>query len=105
MKKLLFRSGILLLLVALTGCGGTKVLKESQPIERTQLLATVSDKRVTATLDWVIVRDGPGTWARNANWEEYLLRVRNQSDQPRFKPIGRCKHLTAYMPIIGGAAA
>jgi len=67
---------------ALAGCGGTKVLKESQPIESTQPLATVSDQRVTATLDWVIVRDGPGTWARNANWDEYLLRVSNQSDQP-----------------------
>ncbi|MFQ6006152.1 MAG: hypothetical protein ACE5OQ_11690 [Woeseia sp.] len=67
--------------VALAGCGGTKVLKESQPIESTQPLAAVSDQHVTATLDWVIVRDGPGTWARNANWDEYLLRVSNQSDQ------------------------
>ncbi len=82
MKKLLFQSSVLMLLLALSGCGGTKVLKESQPIESTQPLATVSDQRVTATLDWVIVRDGPGTWARNANWDEYLLRVSNQSDQP-----------------------
>lgn len=82
MKKLLFRSGVLLFLVALIGCGGTKVLKEAQPIEIDQALATVSDQHVTATLDWVIVRDGPGTWARNANWDEYLLRVSNQSDQP-----------------------
>ncbi len=82
MKKLLLQSSGLILLLALSGCGGTKVLKESQPIESTQPLATVSDQRVTATLDWVIVRDGPGTWARNANWDEYLLRVSNQSDQP-----------------------
>ena len=25
--------------------------------------------------------DGPGTWAKNADWDEYLLRVSNQSDQ------------------------
>jgi hypothetical protein len=66
----------------LAGCGGTKVLKEPQPIETTQPLAARSDKGVTATLDWVIVRDGPGTWARNADWDEYQLRVSNQSDQP-----------------------
>ena len=68
--------------VMLSGCGGTKVLKESQPIQTTQPLATVSDQRVTAILDWVIVRDGPGTWAKNADWDEYLLRVSNLSDQP-----------------------
>jgi hypothetical protein len=62
--------------------GGTKVLKEPQPMEPMQPLAATSDKSVTATLDWVIVRDGPGTWARNADWDEYQLRVSNQSDQP-----------------------
>lgn len=66
----------------LSGCGGTKVLKEAQPIQTTQPLATVSDQQVTAILDWVIVRDGPGTWAKNADWDEYLLRIRNLSDQP-----------------------
>ncbi len=69
-------------MVMLSGCGGTKVLKESQPIQTTQPLATVSDQQVTAILDWVIVRDGPGTWAKNADWDEYLLRIRNLSDQP-----------------------
>jgi hypothetical protein len=48
----------------------------------TQPLAEVSDQKVTATLDWIIVRDGPGTWARNADWDEHLLRVSNQSGQP-----------------------
>jgi len=69
-------------MVMLSGCGGTKVLKESQPIQTTQPLATASDQQVTAILDWVIVRDGPGTWAKNADWDEYLLRVSNRSDQP-----------------------
>lgn len=66
----------------LSGCGGTKVLKEPQPVQTTRPLATVSDQRVSATLDWVIVRDGPGTWAKNADWDEYLMRVSNASDQP-----------------------
>jgi hypothetical protein len=64
-----------------SGCGGTKVLKEPQPIQTTQPLAAISDQRVAATLDWVIVRDGPGTWAKNADWDEYLLTVNNRSDQ------------------------
>ena len=64
------------------GCGGSKVLKEAQPMHTAKPLASISDHRVDATLDWVIVRDGPGTWAKNADWDEYLLRVRNRSDQP-----------------------
>jgi hypothetical protein len=82
MKKLLFRSGVLLLLLALSGCGGSKVLKDPEPFVVTQALATASDQRLTATLNWIIVRDGPGTWAKNAYWDEYLLRVSNQSDLP-----------------------
>jgi hypothetical protein len=66
----------------ISGCGGTKMLKETQPVQTTQSLAASSDDRVEAILDWVIVRDGPGTWARNADWDEYLLRVSNRSDQP-----------------------
>ncbi len=66
----------------LTGCGGSKVLKEPEPIVATQPLVTVSDQTLSVTLDWVIVRDGAGTWARNADWDEYLLSIGNQSDQP-----------------------
>ena len=46
----------------------------------TQALATNSDQRISAALDWVIFRDGPGTWAKNADWDEYLIRVRNLDD-------------------------
>lgn len=66
----------------LAGCGGTKVLKEPQPMQTTRPLVEASDQRVTATLEWVIVRDGPGTWAKNADWDEYLLRINNRADQP-----------------------
>ncbi len=80
MKKLLIQSSVLMLLLALSGCGGTKVLKEPEPLAVTQSLATASDQHLSATLDWVIIRDGPGTWARNVDWDEYLIRVQNLSD-------------------------
>jgi hypothetical protein len=68
--------------ILLAGCGGTKVLKQPMPLQATQSLVTASDRQLVATLDWVIVRDGPGTWARNADWDQYLLRVRNESRNP-----------------------
>ena len=70
----------LLILFGLSACGGTKVLKEPESLLVTQALATNADQQVSATLDWVIFRDGPGTWAKNVDWDEYLVRVRNLGD-------------------------
>ena len=80
MMKIIFQSSVLMLLLVLAGCGGTKVLKEPEPLVATQSLATASDQSFAATLDWVIVRGGPGTWAKNVDWDEYLIRVQNLSD-------------------------
>lgn len=79
MKDLLYRSGIILLLLVLSGCGGTKVLKKPEQWAVTQSLSTASDETLYARLDWVIFRDGPGTWAKNADWDEYMIGVQNLS--------------------------
>ena len=65
----------------LSSCGGSKLIKNSVPIEFTTPLEQVGDRQVTATLQWVIVRDGPGSWAKYANWDEYLLSVNNQTGE------------------------
>ena len=65
--------------VILSGCGGTKILKEPLALEITKPLVTASDQNVSAELIWVIIRDGPGTWAKNADWDEYLVNVVNES--------------------------
>ena len=80
MKTMLFRSGVLLLQLALFGCGGSKVLKEPEPLVVTRALASAADEQLSVTLDWVIVRDGPGTWAKNVDRDEYLIRVDNLSE-------------------------
>jgi hypothetical protein len=79
MKHLQLLSTFTLLLI-LTGCGGTKLLKEPEPLVATQALATTSDAQLSVTLDWVIYRDGPGTWAKNVDWDEYLIRVEHVGD-------------------------
>lgn len=86
MYHIFFRTaGIILgtgLALALVGCGGgTRVLKDAEPLTLVGSLASSADQQLEVTLDWVIVRDGPGTWARNADWDEYLLRIRNRSDE------------------------
>lgn len=72
-------NGLLLSIAFLmTGCGGNKVLKESKPLELEGPLAVESDANLAVAFDWVIVRDGPGTWSKNADWDEYLFRIHNR---------------------------
>lgn len=67
--------GASLLLVA-AGCGGTKVLREAHPVTEAPPLLSQSDARIAVSLDTIVVRNGPGSWSRNAFWDEYRLRVR-----------------------------
>lgn len=69
---------MLISMFVLPGCGGTKVLKNAEAHVATQSLVSASDQSLSADLDWVIYRDGPGTWAKNVDWDEYLITVRNQ---------------------------
>ena len=68
--------------VALSGCAGTRKLDKPLPVQDTGAVAYAADDRVAATIDAVIVRDGPGSWVKNAEWDEYLLRVRATSREP-----------------------
>lgn len=72
-------------LVALTlsvaGCGGPKVLTREAPLLEggKPPLAEAGDSRVAVALDTVVVRNGPQSWASEANWDEYRLRIRSLS--------------------------
>ncbi len=68
--------------VFLTGCASTKVLDEPVALETTKAIGEISDDRINLILDWVIFRNGPGTWASGADWDEYLVRVENRSQAP-----------------------
>ena len=72
-------SGIVL---ALTACAGSQILKEPEALQFLEPLAVATRDDVAVALAWVIVRDGPGTWAGNADWDEYLIVVRNPGAVP-----------------------
>jgi hypothetical protein len=73
---------LLLLCLVISACGGARILKEPEPLLEVQPLASQSDQFLEASLQWVIFRSGPGTWAKNADWDEYLLQVKNISGEP-----------------------
>ena len=70
------------LLTLLAGCGGAKLVRNPQAPPSAQALAVAADERLAASLDFVIVRNGPGAWAKNGDWDEYLLRVRAVGPAP-----------------------
>jgi hypothetical protein len=45
-----------------------------------QTLAESRGEHIDVFLDWIIVPGAPGSWAKNAVWDEYLLRVDNHHD-------------------------
>ncbi|MEO1080658.1 MAG: hypothetical protein AAFY29_13960 [Pseudomonadota bacterium] len=65
--------------VLLLGCSGTTLREEPLPAPAQGVLAHDRDERITVTLESLIVRNGPGAWAVDADWDEYILRVENRS--------------------------
>lgn len=77
------RNTAVVLSILIAGCGGgSKILKKPLPVQVVQPLASTSDTHISATLEWIVIRDNPGTWAKNADWDEYLLRIKNNTDEP-----------------------
>lgn len=71
------------LAVMVAGCSsGTKLLKEPVPLEAARPLVQVADARIAIAVDVVIVRNGSGSWASDADWDEYLIRARALTDEP-----------------------
>ena len=61
-------------------CGGARLVEEPEIIQIPHPLAMSNDETITGSLYWVIVRNGPGMWVENADWDEYLINVSNHSN-------------------------
>lgn len=69
--------------IVLAGCaGGQKVLKEPIPLSHEAPLVSGQDEYLAVSLDWVVVPQGPGTWAKNAQWDQYQLSVQRVIASP-----------------------
>ena len=69
------------LLSGISGCAtGNKIIEQPEPFELNTPLGTWKGKTLNISLDWIIVRDGPGAWATNAYWDQYIFHVENLSE-------------------------
>jgi len=78
----LIHLGAVLALALLSACAYNKKLDKPIPLQPAGAIATAVDERLSVTIDAIIVRDSPGSWSKNADWDEYLMHVRTSSDQP-----------------------
>ena len=79
--KIRLHATVLSMALALSACGA-KIVKDAPPPPVDQVLAEAASPHLQAQLAWVLVSEGPGAWAEEAVWDEYLVRVRNTSTAP-----------------------
>ena len=65
------------MLFLVNGCGGAKLLRDPKPIVLAEPIASAVNRTLYASLTGVVCRDGPGSWAANADWDEYIVEVAN----------------------------
>jgi hypothetical protein len=74
--------GALVLLSALDGCASSRLLKNPPPATETDVgwLASAPEG-TTLEVHQLIFRNTGGSWVRDANWDEYVLTINNDSPQ------------------------
>ena len=76
-------SVVFAILGCLYGCGGSKLVKEPAPItKQANPIAIVQDESMSVSLDWIIVKNSPESWAKNGDWDEYIISAQALSEKP-----------------------
>jgi len=66
-------------IVFLSGCATTRFIANPAPPKELKLSG--KDQNFEVVLDYIILPNGPGSWVKNALWDEYVLTLRNLSDK------------------------
>jgi hypothetical protein len=75
--------GLLLLSGALDGCASSRVLKNPRPPAVPDVgWAATTPEGLKLEVHELIFRNGGGSWVKNANWDEYVLAITNESPSP-----------------------
>src|SRR6187397_49237 len=60
----------------------SRMVREPQPDGGLALDARSSDGEGALTVARVLVRNGPGSWVRDASWDEYVVTLANAGEVP-----------------------
>lgn len=92
-----YRSQLIALCSLLSACSPQlQMVKEpiAEQIPDYRWAATAPDG-LTVTVHTVLVRNGPGSWVRDADWDEYILTVKNSS-----RSAMKIEFLRLYSPYL-----
>ena len=66
-------------IVLLTACYGPRINKKNIKTKSTTfpIITTASDQKIKVSLNKIFVRNLPGSWARDAKWDEYIFHIEN----------------------------
>jgi hypothetical protein len=71
------------LTVLLDGCASSRLIKNPPPPTETDVgWAASGPDGITLDVHQLIFRDSGGSWVKKANWDEYVLTVKNDSQDP-----------------------
>ncbi len=72
--------GLLMLGIALLdGCASSRLIKKPLPPTEGNVGWAASARGLTVEVHQLIFRNGGGSWVRDANWDEYVLTIKNDS--------------------------
>jgi hypothetical protein len=94
-----YRTELIVLCSLLGACSPQlRMMKEpnAEQIPDYQWAATATDG-LSITVHTVLVRNGPGSWVRDADWDEYILTAKNTSPSAM-----KIKALRLYSPYLRG---
>src|ERR1700729_1060550 len=79
-RRLLALVGALVSLTALEGCASSRLIKNPPPPTATDVgWSATGPEGITLDVHQLIFRNSGGSWVKNANWDEYVLTVENDS--------------------------
>lgn len=64
----------------LVACGGPRINRKAQEPQDLTPMLVAQDPHITVALDLLMFRNSQGSWAKDANWDEYLLSVYPKSE-------------------------
>src|SRR5580698_42823 len=68
--------------VLLNGCASSRLIKNPKPPTENDVgWAATSPEGTTLEVHQLIFRNTGGSWLKNANWDEYVLTVKNDSQE------------------------
>ena len=94
-----YRSQLIVLCSLLSACNPhVRMIKESNKelLPDYHWAATAPDG-LTVTVHTVLVRNGPGSWVRDADWDEYIVTLKNSAPSPLHIETLRLE--SPYLPV------